>query len=492
MALPVAFIVTVWSATGIHPTWLIWPTVLAAAVVVLLTGALSLILGDHHRGGLAAAALTLAMLLNNGGARTAVFVLGVLVVGEGLLHRGGRWRNGPRITRFMSVLAATLLIVATAGTLQEGSLQEAVADVRADLDTRHADVFKPGSPDIYIVLLDGYPGDDAATLEPGFDGEAFPAALEGRGFDVERHARSNYLTTRLTVPTMLADQHIDAAAELDRPYGNQAADARRLREFGDNGVVYETVRQAGYETITVTSPSAHLGLRRVDRVVDSPGPNEFDRVLLTGTAIGPILNGLDPDLFAAVARGQIQSAFSSAESVAAEPHARPRFVWVHVLAPHEPLLFHGDGTPMTNAQALQTTVVDRSNPGIRRALIADTFDYARFVAARTEQMLDRMLATANPESVIVVFSDHGTDVGFDASNPLASDLNERTSVVLAVRSPGHPGLLPAGTTPIGVLPRILNAYLGTSLPIRSDTSWAWPRDGSLLEAVPIDMGSLHR
>jgi hypothetical protein len=114
------------------------------------------------------------------------------------------------------------------------------------------------------------------------------------------------------------------------------------------------------------------------------------------------------------------------------------------------------------------------------------------VADRTVQLVDRIMATSAREAVVVIFSDHGTDIGFNAADPLASDLNERSSVFLAVRSPGRPGLLPPGTTPIGVLPRILNAYLGTALPIRPDTLWGWPRNGSLLDAVPIDLEALRR
>ena len=492
LALPVAFIITVWSATGIHPVWLVLPIALTVGLVALLTVGMSLLLADRHRGGAAALALTLATLIAQPALRTGLLVLALVVIGEGLAHRGKRWRNGRRITRFLSVLGATLLIVAFAGTLQQGSLQDAVADVRADLDARHADAFDPAHPDIYVLLLDGYPGDDAATIAPWFDASAFPSALEGRGFDVERHARSNYLTTRLSVPTMLANEHIDDSAQLDPPYGNQAADARRLREFGDNGVILSTLRRAGYETITIASPSAHLGLRRVDRVIDPSPPNEFDRVLLTGTAIGPTLDGLAPDLFAAIARGQVLSAFGSAEAVAAEAHDRPRFVWVHVLAPHPPLVFHADGTPVANAPALITATPDLSSREERRVRTLATFDYASFVARRTEELLDRMLASVKRDSVIVIFSDHGTDIGFDPLNPPASDLNERTSIVLALRSPGHPNLLPAGTTPIGVLPRVLNTYLGTSLPIRADTSWGWPHNGSLLEAIPIDLKTVSR
>jgi hypothetical protein len=386
----------------------------------------------------------------------------------------------------MNVLSVTLLLVVMLGSVQQGAIQDAIADVQADLAASHAEAFDPASPDIYVILLDGCPGDDAAALDPRFDSDAFPDVLTERGFDVERHARSNYLTTRLTVATMLADQHVIDAPELDPPLGNQAGDARRLRLFGDGGVVLRTLRDAGYELITVTSPAAHLGLRRVDRAIDAPGPSEFEHALLKGTAIGPLLDAAVPDFFASIARDQITATYASAEALIAEPHTRPRFAWIHVMAPHPPILFHLDGRPITGARVLDYNASDRSDPAWRSARIRDRFDYAAYIAARTQLMLDRALASAARESVFFVFSDHGTDIDFDATNPLGSGLDERTSIVLAVRTPGHPGLLPPGTTPIGVLPRILNTYLGTSLPIRSDTIWGWPRNGSLLDAIAID------
>ncbi len=42
-----------------------------------------------------------------------------------------------------------------------------------------AESYDPAAPDIYVILLDGYPGDDAAELEPSFDANAFPEALAG-------------------------------------------------------------------------------------------------------------------------------------------------------------------------------------------------------------------------------------------------------------------------------------------------------------------------
>ncbi len=492
IAFPVAYIIAIWSASEIHPSWLVRPLVVTVAAVLLLTLLLSAALRDRHRGALAASTITLALLLSDERVRIALFLLTVVIVGDALLHRGRRWPSGRRVTRFMSVLGAVLILVVALGTIQQGTFQDAVADIQADLNAQHADAFNPAAPDIYMILLDGYPGDDAASLDPTFDGDAFPAALAARGFEVERHARSNYLTTRLSVATMLANQHVEAAPELDPPLGNQATDARRLREWGDGGAVLRTLREAGYETITVTSPAAHLGLRRVDRVVDPPAASEFELVLLRTTWLGGALDRFAPDLFASGARAQVLATFASAEAIAAEAHSRPRFVWVHVLAPHEPLVFRADGSPVVGAEVFNTAFKDPAGTGRSADRTDLTFGYTEFTADRTVALVDRIIATSTRDAVVVIFSDHGTDLGFDAANPLDSDLNERSSVVLAIRSPGQTHILPAGTTLIGVLPRILNAYLETALPLRSDTLWGWPRNGSLLDAVPIDLKALQR
>src|SRR4029079_14463170 len=97
-----------------------------------------------------------------------------------------------------------------------------------------AAAYDPAAPDIYVILRDGYPGDDAAELDPLFDADAFPDALEDRGFDVQRHSRSNYLLTRLTLATMFGNDHVADDPALVRSHGPPAADNRRLRLFADD------------------------------------------------------------------------------------------------------------------------------------------------------------------------------------------------------------------------------------------------------------------
>jgi hypothetical protein len=62
--------------------------------------------------------------------------------------------------------------------------------------------------------------------------------------------------------------------------------------------------------------------------------------------------------------------------------------------------------------------------------------------------------------------------------------------LLLARTPGHPGLFPDDATPINMLPRILNAYAGSSLPLATEESYWTDREGipahGLFDVVPID------
>ena len=109
---------------------------------------------------------------------------------------------------------------------------------------------------------------------------------------------------------------------------------------------------------------------------------------------------------------------------------------------------------------------------------------ATYTANLTVAAVDQILASADSPPVIIVFSDHGPGTEFDPSKPLESDLVERSSNILAVYSPGHAGLFASPTTPVNILPRVFNAYLGTTIPEQADTTFAW-RD-SRLDTLAVD------
>ena len=61
-----------------------------------------------------------------------------------------------------------------------------------------------GPPDIYVILLDGYPRADTLARLFDFDNGPFLAALEAKGFDVSAGSSSNYMYTELTLDFALS------------------------------------------------------------------------------------------------------------------------------------------------------------------------------------------------------------------------------------------------------------------------------------------------
>jgi len=221
----------------------------------------------------------------------------------------------------------------------------------------------------------------------------------------------------------------------------------------------------------------------VDRRIEAPGPSELEVAILRQSGFGDLLELVDPGGFSRVMRDRITAAYTSAEALAAEPHTRPRFVFVHVPAPHPPTVFTADGGPEDGSPdaAWNVYVVPGESKELRQQRV---FAQVQAIADMTLRGVDQLQRVAATPPVVVVFSDHGTDISFEANEPLASDTRERSSNLLATLTPGHPDLFREPTTPINIISTLTNAYLGTSVPRQPDHTYAY--HGSVLDTVPIE------
>ena len=173
-------------------------------------------------------------------------------------------------------------------------------------------------------------------------------------------------------------------------------------------------------------------------------------------------------------------------SVAQEPHSQPAFVFVHVPAPHPPVVFDAEGGAV-NGSAGESVSTDAEPPLPRDERIARQLAETPWIATSDDASGRRhpVVCQARPP-VIVVMSDHGTDIDWDANHPLDGGIGERSSNVLAVAAPGRSSVLPAGTTPVNVLVRILDAYGLADLPVQPDTTWSYKGPSDILDMVQVD------
>ncbi len=336
IATPVATILFLGASVASHPVWLIRPIAVAIVFGVLVTAVVTALVRDKHRAGITSWALIVGFIVDDPRASILLWGIGGVLLITGIFARLQPWPRGPRVSSAMTVFAAALLVAGLFRGLQVGGLQADVDEILFDLrNPPPAPVFSTSAPDIYVLLLDAYPGASSVRSARTFDGTALPAALAARGFELAPDARANYLVTRLTLPSLFDARHV---ADIDglTEFGRREDDARNLRLATDRGRVLSELGARGYERIVLNSGFSELGPIRVDRMLVPPQVNEMEAAILRSTGAGSVIDTVSPDYLANEVRSRILDSFEAAAAVAAESRSRPQFVFIHVPAPHAP------------------------------------------------------------------------------------------------------------------------------------------------------------
>lgn len=212
--------------------------------------------------------------------------------------------------------------------------------------------------------------------------------------------------------------------------------------------------------------------------LDTGQINEFESAAAETTGLSVFADAILPDLAANAYRSRILDAFRVAELRAQSLGASRQFVFVHVMAPHPPQVFDAAGQPL-DVQGFMIPFVDE--PEILRFGFTE---YARrlkgelqFLNERTIHLVDAVME-ADPGAVVVVFSDHGSGAPSRAPGATYPYADLRTANLLAVRSPGHAGIIDDRSTLANLLPRLLRAYTGSGPTDVPETIFAWTGDPS--------------
>ena len=319
----------------------------------------------------------------------------------------------------------------------------------------------PNAPDIYLVLLDGYPRADTLSSLFDYDNSAFIRALRQRGFTAAEHSRSSYSNTLGTLASMFSNSYPPDEAL------STSDNAATLSGLISNGAVFTTLRQAGYRIETVPPPFVEARINTADEVKDAGGISEFEYQVLATTWLVDLMGALSPTAIPAWQRDTITGAFQAGRELVDEPSAAPRFTFIHVPAPHDPIVLGQDGSLNVPANPRTTynqtpDILGMTPADFRRAYV----DEIKYINDHSLALADQLLASPGSRpKVIVFFSDHGfRDWTIPIPEVPESDLQPRFGTLFAAHTPGRSDLFPDDISDVNVLPILLNAYLGTDLP----------------------------
>ena len=411
-----------------------------------------------------------------------------------------RWR--PASARLTGILNATAVVAVALplAAIATGAVTGAASAAGHEAERRDRPLPVVGAeldnrPDIYYVILDMYTRQDVLADELDYDNSAFLGGLRDRGFAVIDCARSNYMGT---LPSL--------TASLNRDY--LPVVAPRLLEGADavtdlSPLVLDSLVRADLEALGYTTVALETGFSPTDwtdaagyrsrsqdlalRLGLLGGVNPLESMLLRGSA-GTVLYDLRQSLPAAWLplldapylehRDRLLYQLGQLETLA--PLAGPKFVFVHLLAPHDPFVFGPDGEQLI-----------RNTPFTLNADV-EYLEWSSFARGYSDQVtylnkrilgaVDRILAESRQPPIVILQGDHGI--------PRLKPAWQRLAILEALYLPGvPPASLDRAMTPVNIFRLIAREYFGEDIELLENRSYDVLDDGSRLSFREGEEGS---
>jgi hypothetical protein len=501
-------VLSAWFDAAISPYPLVRPLLIAVLGAAVLTVVAGLAFRSPQIGGLVATAIiwvlwsrhlldlaeTAIHRLGVGGiVWAAAVVLGLVLVARLVLRRANRWTVAGA-TSFLNRGALLLALVTLLMGGVTGKVGQAISDLSQGEDLQ-VWLASPGTdagregPDVYAVLLDGYPRADVLADAFDIDNEPFISALGERGFAVAGVSHSDYIWTHTTVPSTLHMDYVEHIPALDPVASGEAPQQPTIRNAIDDNPVFALAREHGYTTVSIGSGFEQVTARKTDVFVDSGDMNEFEVSLLASTFLGDVVNLVAPAFAASEWASRTEHNLDTLP-VIASADGDPVFVWAHVPAPHQPTVFAADGSvvevPLTDTFYGDSPMERGEDPAEFRERYRAQLTYLN---DRILETVDGIARRSSEPPVILLFADHGSASRVDWTDAEPTEVDpalvlERTGTLLATLTPEHPDAYPDDASPIDLFRVLFDAYFETDYgrPVPPDPGGQIPPvDASVLD-----------
>ena len=327
---------------------------------------------------------------------------------------------------------------------------------------------KGSSPDIYVIVLDGYGRQDVLQTIYQHDNSEFIDWLEKRGFYVAKESHSNYVQTPYSMSSFW---NFDYLQTWDSSYEY----AQYLFEPIQNNRVFRLLDEIGYTTVSFEQGVYYAEIKNSDIYLSNFLPlNNFESFLLIDSPLEPLSNIFDLRLPLYTYKTHRQRTLFQLDTLKEIP-ARipgPKIVYTHILAPHPPFVFDQRGDILEPEQPF-TFAEGLGNQGDLEEYWNGYQEQVKFVNREITEVIDAILKKSESPPIILLMGDHGPGSLFNLDIEKPGCLWERTSNLYAILLPGHQndGVVYSSISPVNSFRVIFNTYFGTDLPLLDDKSY---------------------
>ena len=294
------------------------------------------------------------------------------------------------------------------------------------------------SPDVYYILVDGYPRSDFINKYLASDNTEFLESLEERGFYVAHCSQSNYTDTRFSMASTLNMVYLDDGTQLSEvihrgsTLDSMIQSSTVQQNFKDLGYSIVTF-ESGYKWLRWADPDLYLdpAIERSQRKFLNVGINDFEKLLLDTSAAKIIIDlpfVLNPDQAKkleeiinnprASHRDRVFYALRMLPEIP-ENISGPKFIYAHIIFPHPPFIVDSEGNSLKNS------------PPDEIPAYANQIAYLN---TRLLEIVDTLIESSDPDPIIIIQSDHGATVDYEALN---IDKSNRLGILNALYLPGN-------------------------------------------------------
>ncbi len=334
-------------------------------------------------------------------------------------------------------------------------------------------------PDIYYIILDMYTRGDILKNELNFDNFSFLEDLEELGFYIASCSNSNYGSTVLSLGSSLNLKYFQDLIQDD-----STISPSKLGIFVKDNWLRNILADYGYQIIAFESGFSPTEWDDADRYLTPhkrgifDGLNPFESMFVrttVGIFLFEVRDYLPTSLVAALDgayyqhRERILFTLDEIENVPNIPG--PKFVFVHILAPHNPFVFGRNGEPLrrnfffTLNKDRDSDTWDEFAPGY--------VDQVIFLNTRIKEIVTRILEVSDLSPIIIIQGDHGI--------PRLSEPADRFAILNAYYLAGFPEAeLYSSISPVNTFRLVLDTLFGTNLGFVEDKSYS-----ASLKASPL-------
>jgi hypothetical protein len=360
------------------------------------------------------------------------------------------FRNHFQITEFLNVVSIILMLFSIINIIPKW------LDKKPTIETQQiTEIPTPANlPDIYYIILDGYGGDEMLSEVYNFDNSSFLTELEEMGFFIANSSFTNYIRTVQSLNSTLNMQYLKNDNDWDTNL-----------ESINNNYLKDQLKYFGYTIYTI--PNAFRTTNWIGEITTNKNAmnTKFFWNYMSTTAVVLFWNSVPYDIH----RLDILNQFNSIENLVKKQG--PKFVFVHIIAPHPPFVFDKNGNAIHYDKPY--SAVDADDLGLLvKEYQSKYIGQLQFINIKAIETIESILKNSATSPIIIIQGDHGPGSMLSFANLENNNcLYERFSILNAYYFPDKNNNLYDDISPVNSFRLILNDYFGFSLDLLEDKAF---------------------